>query len=86
MLTFGSGAAANGNRSCIGYRFALNEIKLFLCVLVRDVEFALDPWIEIEKRVNVVTRPCVKGEPHMGNQMPLRLRAAAPAAAAEARC
>nr|BAL05157.1 cytochrome P450 [Phanerodontia chrysosporium] len=74
VMTFGTGVVANGNRSCIGYRFAVNEIKLFLYALVRDIEFTIDPWIEIEKRVNVVTRPCVKSEPHLGNQMPLRLR------------
>ncbi|GJE91800.1 cytochrome P450 [Phanerochaete sordida] len=76
VMTFGTGVVVSGNRSCIGYRFAVNEIKLFLFALVRDIEFAIDPWIEVEKRVNVVTRPCVKSEPHMGNQMPLRLRRA----------
>ncbi|KAI0720686.1 cytochrome P450 [Cerioporus squamosus] len=74
MLTFGGGTPVNGNRSCIGYRFALNEIKVFLFVLVRDLEFAIDPALEIEKKVNVVTRPCVKSEPHRGNQMPLYIR------------
>ncbi|PIL23484.1 cytochrome P450 [Ganoderma sinense ZZ0214-1] len=47
MLTFGGGNPVNGNRSCIGYRFALSD---------------------------VVTRPCVKSEPHRGNQMPLYIR------------
>ncbi|TFK88470.1 cytochrome P450, partial [Polyporus arcularius HHB13444] len=74
MLTFGGGTPVNGNRSCIGYRFALSEIKVFLFVLVRDLEFAIDPTLEIEKKVNVVTRPCVKSEPHRGNQMPLYIR------------
>ncbi|KAM5533414.1 hypothetical protein V8D89_012964 [Ganoderma adspersum] len=71
MLTFGGGNPVNGNRSCIGYRFALSEIKIFLFVLLRDMEFSHDPGVEIEKKVNVVTRPCVKSEPHRGNQMPL---------------
>ncbi|KAI0366817.1 cytochrome P450 [Pilatotrama ljubarskyi] len=74
MMTFGGGNPVNGNRSCIGYRFALSEIKIFLYVLVRDVEFSIDPAIEIEKKVNVLTRPSVKSEPHRGNQMPLYIR------------
>ncbi|KAI0356106.1 cytochrome P450 [Trametes cingulata] len=74
MMTFGGGNPVNGNRSCIGYRFALSEIKIFLYVLVRDLEFSIDPAIEIEKKVNVLTRPSVKSEPHRGNQMPLYIR------------
>ncbi|KAI0078237.1 cytochrome P450 [Panus rudis PR-1116 ss-1] len=73
MLTFLNGNPLNGNRACIGYRFAINEIKIFLYVLLLDIEFSLDDGLEIEKKVNVVTRPCVKNEPHMGNQMPLRM-------------
>ncbi|OSD01474.1 cytochrome P450 [Trametes coccinea BRFM310] len=73
MLTFGGGTPVNGNRSCIGYRFALSEIKIFLYVLVRDLGFSIDPNLEIEKKVNVITRPCVKSEPHRGNQMPLSI-------------
>ncbi|OBZ71108.1 hypothetical protein A0H81_08616 [Grifola frondosa] len=78
ILTFGNGNPVNGNRACIGYRFALSEIKIFLFVLVRDIEFSIDPSIEIEKKVNVVTRPCVKSEPHRGNQMPLYVRRVPP--------
>jgi len=74
-LTFlnGNGGAA-GNRSCIGYRFALTEIKIFLACLLRDLEFSIDDDIAIEKRVNVVTRPFVVSHPEMGSQMPLRVR------------
>ncbi|KAH9922636.1 cytochrome P450 [Fomitopsis serialis] len=74
MLTFGNGNPVNGNRACIGFRFAINEIKIFLYVLLHDVDFSIDPTVEIEKKVNVVTRPAVKSEPHMGNQMPLNIR------------
>ncbi|KAI0642657.1 cytochrome P450 [Trametes meyenii] len=87
MMTFGGGNPVNGNRSCIGYRFALSEVKMFLYVLVRDLEFSIDPTIEIEKKVNVLTRPSVKSEPHRGNQMPLYIRRVPPEAdeAADAR-
>ena len=55
-LTFlnGNGGAA-GNRSCIGYRFALAEIKVFLACLLRDLEFSIDDDIVIEKRVKCVS-------------------------------
>ncbi|KAI9448918.1 cytochrome P450 [Russula earlei] len=74
-LTFLNGnGGATGNRSCIGYRFALAEIKVFLACLIRDLEFSTDDDVVIEKRVNIVTRPFVASSPEMGNQMPLRVR------------
>ncbi|KAF7296500.1 Cytochrome P450 [Mycena chlorophos] len=78
-LTFlnGNGSAAEGNRACIGWRFALTEMKIMLFVLIRDFEFTMDPSLVIEKKVNVVTRPFVKSQPELGNQMPLYLRRAA---------
>ncbi|TDL23213.1 cytochrome P450 [Rickenella mellea] len=74
ILTFLNGNPLNGNRACIGYKFALAEIKIFLYVLLRDIEYTIDSDLVIEKKVNVVTRPCVKSEPEVGNQMPLRMR------------
>ncbi|KAF9026096.1 cytochrome P450 [Hymenopellis radicata] len=76
ILTFLNGNPTNGNRACIGYKFALLEMKIFLYVLLRDLEFTIDPATVIEKRVNVVTRPFVKSEPHLGNQLPLYIRPA----------
>ncbi|KAI0292841.1 cytochrome P450 [Multifurca ochricompacta] len=79
-LTFlnGNGGGAAGNRACIGYRFALAEIKVFLACLLRDIEFSIDDDVVIEKRVNIVTRPFVASAPEMGNQMPLRVRRVPP--------
>ncbi|PBK74625.1 cytochrome P450 [Armillaria solidipes] len=71
IMTFLNGNPIDGNRSCIGYKFALLEIKIFLYVLLKDLEFSIDPAMVIEKRVNVVTRPFVKSEPQLGNQLPL---------------
>ncbi|KAF8584689.1 cytochrome P450 [Ramaria rubella] len=68
ILTF-----LHGSRACIGYRFAILEMKVFLFVLLRSLHFEMCPHIVIEKRVNVVTRPLVKSEPEHGNQMPLLL-------------
>ncbi|KAF8909014.1 cytochrome P450 [Gymnopilus junonius] len=73
ILTFLNGNPLGGNRACIGYKFALMEIKIFLYVLLKDITFSIDPETIIEKRVNVVTRPFVKSEPHLGNQMPLNI-------------
>ncbi|KAJ7070036.1 cytochrome P450 [Mycena amicta] len=78
-LTFlnGNGGSLEGNRACIGWRFALIEMKIMLYVLLKDLEFTMDPTMVIEKKVNVVTRPFVKSEPELGNQMPLYIRRSA---------
>ncbi|KAJ7164713.1 cytochrome P450 [Mycena crocata] len=77
-LTFLNGNPLDGNRACIGYKFALIEMKIFLHTLLKDIEFRQDPSMVIEKKVNVVTRPFVKSEPELGNQMPLYIRRAPP--------
>ncbi|KIJ60286.1 hypothetical protein HYDPIDRAFT_117364 [Hydnomerulius pinastri MD-312] len=65
-----------GSRGCIGYRFALAEIKVFLFTLVRDLEFSIDPSVIIEKTFNIVARPVVKSTSTSGNNMPLFIRPA----------
>ncbi|KAG5648394.1 hypothetical protein DXG03_004968 [Asterophora parasitica] len=52
-LTFlnSNGSVSAGNRACIGWRFALVEIKIFLYTLVMDMEFRLDEDMIIEKRI-----------------------------------
>ncbi|KAH9073373.1 cytochrome P450 [Lactarius deliciosus] len=79
-LTFlnGNGSGTTGNRACIGYRFALAEIKVFLACLLRDLEFTIDDDVMIKKRTNIVTRPIVASSPEIGFQMPLRLRRVPP--------
>jgi len=77
-LTFLNGNPLDGNRACIGYKFALIEMKIFLYTLLKDIEFRQEPSMVIEKKVNVVTRPFVKSEPELGNQMPLYIRRASP--------
>ncbi len=58
-LTFlnGNGSGTTGNRACIGYRFALAEIKVFLACLLRDLEFTIDDDVVIEKRTKCVSIP-----------------------------
>ncbi|KAG9098416.1 hypothetical protein FS749_003868 [Ceratobasidium sp. UAMH 11750] len=60
----------NGNRSCIGYRFAVAEMKALLYTLVRAIEFDIDPDIKVESKA-LSARPLVVSHPEQGNQMPL---------------
>ncbi|KAF7967767.1 hypothetical protein HWV62_33223 [Athelia sp. TMB] len=42
-----------GPRACIGQRFALLEMKVFLAVLLRDLTVGVDPGLVVEKKINV---------------------------------
>ncbi|KAJ7808868.1 cytochrome P450 [Mycena olivaceomarginata] len=50
-LTFLNGNPLDGNRACIGYKFALIEMKIFLYTLVKDIEFRQEASMVIEKKV-----------------------------------
>ncbi|PVG01510.1 cytochrome P450 [Serendipita vermifera] len=66
-----------GPRGCIGFKFAVTEMKALLFALIRNLEFDLAvPEEEIFKRSSIVTRPGVKSEMDKGNQMPLIIRVA----------
>jgi len=70
VLTF-----LGGPRSCIGYRFALLEMKALLFTLVRAFEFELAvPPEDIGKKTGLVQRPVVLSDQAGGNQMPLLLK------------
>ncbi|KAG9125905.1 hypothetical protein FRC07_005703, partial [Ceratobasidium sp. 392] len=60
-----------GPHACIGFRFAIIEMKALIYSIVRAIEFEIDPKIVIEPQVSIVTRPRVASEPEKGNQMPL---------------
>ena len=62
---------SQGPSSCLGWRFAILEIKAFISVLARDFTFA--PAEEIRRLNTVVTRPYVKGKPGDGAQLPIRI-------------
>ncbi|KZS96686.1 cytochrome P450 [Sistotremastrum niveocremeum HHB9708] len=65
-----------GPRSCIGYKFAIIEMKALVFTLVRAFAFEMsDPSYEIVKRSAIVTRPLVKSQMEKGNQMPLKVTA-----------
>ncbi|KAJ6458410.1 cytochrome P450 [Mycena vitilis] len=73
MLTF-----HGGPRSCIGFRFALVEMKALLFTLIRTLEFELAvPVADMgQKGTAIVQRPIVLSDPKAGNQLPLLVRAA----------
>ncbi|KEP46042.1 cytochrome P450 family protein, partial [Rhizoctonia solani 123E] len=61
----------HGQRSCIGYRFSMIEMKALLYSLVRSIEFSIDPKITIGISATAVIRPHVTSEREKGNQLPL---------------
>lgn len=72
MLTF-----LGGPHACIGYRFALVEMKALLFTLVRAFEFELAvPPQEIGKKSTIVQRPVLRSDPDCRHQMPLLIRPA----------
>lgn len=69
ILTF-----LSGPRACIGYRFALLELKAALVTIVDEFQFELrEPDIKLERRSALVTRPYIIGEEDQGPRMPLRM-------------
>ncbi|TFL06721.1 cytochrome P450 [Pterulicium gracile] len=65
-----------GPRACIGYRFSVMEIKVFLFTFLRAFEFELAvPASEIKKQMSgAVHRPMIKSDPEAGSQLPLIVR------------
>src|SRR5947209_12033759 len=46
-----------GSRSCLGNKLALNEIKVFLAILIRNFEFHEVEGVEIKKKIIFSYRP-----------------------------
>ncbi|KZP28280.1 cytochrome P450 [Athelia psychrophila] len=64
-----------GPRGCIGFRFAIVEMKALLYTLIRAFEFNLAvPVEDIVATQSLVSRPSVRSEPKVGNQMPLLIK------------
>lgn len=64
-----------GVRNCIGYRFAVTEMKAAIFVLVRHYRFEILPSKpKIRRKWLFVQRPAVEGEEEVGPQMPLMVR------------
>ena len=76
MMTF-----FGGPRSCIGYKFALTEMKAIIAVLVERFVFH-DIGVPVSARTFIVMRPCTEGRGgETTNQMPLRITKVGQAAA-----
>ncbi|CCA69066.1 related to Cytochrome P450 [Serendipita indica DSM 11827] len=70
LLTF-----LGGQRSCIGFKFAILEMKALLLHLLRNFEFQLAVKPEdIAGMEMIVTRPVVKHEKNKGAQLPVVIR------------
>lgn len=70
MMTF-----IGGPRACIGYRFALVQMKVLLFTLIRSFEFELAVSAdEIIGRATVMRRPLVRSEREKGPQLPLLVK------------
>ncbi|KAK0506749.1 cytochrome P450 [Armillaria luteobubalina] len=65
---------SSGSRSCIGWRFAVMEMQTVLANLVQNFEFSLPEGVVIQQfpGAQAIT-PVVKGEAHLGNQVPLKI-------------
>ncbi|KAF9071151.1 cytochrome P450 [Rhodocollybia butyracea] len=64
-----------GMHGCIGYRFAVLEMKVLLFVLVRAFQVTLAvPKEEIISQTSLVQRPYVRGRIEAGEQLPLLIR------------
>ncbi|PVG01516.1 cytochrome P450 [Serendipita vermifera] len=64
-----------GQRSCIGFKFALLEMKALLYYLVRSFEFELAVRPEdVSKKELIVTRPFLRYEEEKGPQLPMIIK------------
>lgn len=65
-----------GPHHCLGFRFALLEIKAVLFMMVRNYEFDEIPNGPniVRKAPGIVQRPIVEGDEKTGIQMPVLVR------------
>ncbi|KAI3603506.1 cytochrome p450, partial [Moniliophthora roreri] len=63
-----------GSRSCIGFQFALLEMKTVLALLIESFEFS-PTGKEILFELSGVSNPVVKGELEKGVRLPLKVKA-----------
>ncbi|KZT29933.1 cytochrome P450 [Neolentinus lepideus HHB14362 ss-1] len=69
---------SSGTRSCIGWRFAMNEMQCFLVDLISNFEFSLpEDGKRIRREVPLLMFPVVEGEVQDGVKLPLRISIAA---------
>ncbi|KZV67414.1 cytochrome P450 [Peniophora sp. CONT] len=70
VLSFG-----HGPRGCIGFRFAVDEMKTFLFTLVRTFEFELDASpSDVARTGTLLQRPTLLSQTDKGTQLPLLVK------------
>lgn len=68
---------AGGNKSCIGWRFAVLEIQCFVVSIFSSFELSLAvPYEKIRRNACEVMIPVVEGEVEKGVQLPVRVKIA----------
>ncbi|KAJ3822152.1 cytochrome P450 [Lentinula raphanica] len=66
---------AAGSRSCIGWRFAVAELQVFIVVLLRNFIIESTPKLANIRRESALAMiPLIEGELEKGTQLPLRVR------------
>ncbi|GAA5983106.1 hypothetical protein JCM11641_004914 [Rhodosporidiobolus odoratus] len=69
MLTF-----LHGQRACPGWKYGMYQMKAILSVLLDDFEFEpREPGMRIEHRTQMIARPFVVGEQHLGSRLPMKV-------------
>jgi len=69
LLSFGA-----GQRACLGWRFAVTEIQVFLFELVSRLKFEpADKTGRIRRENCLIMLPMVEGEEEKGNKLPLKI-------------
>ncbi|KIL70583.1 hypothetical protein M378DRAFT_66688 [Amanita muscaria Koide BX008] len=69
LMTFGFGP-----HSCLGFKFTIAEIKIFLATLIPNFVFTPVPDIQIGKFNAILTRPFILGQWDKGTRMPILVR------------
>lgn len=65
-MTFGF-----GHHSCLGYKFSIAEIKVFVSTVLAQFVFKPDTSIEIGKFNAIVTRPYILDKWELGTRLPM---------------
>lgn len=69
MMTFGFGP-----HSCLGYKFTIAEMKMFLTTILPRFEFSPVDDVQISKCNSILTRPYITDKRGLGTQLPLRVK------------
>ncbi|PVF92377.1 cytochrome P450 [Serendipita vermifera] len=64
-----------GPKACLGFRFAVLEMKALLYILIRAFEFEPTvPEYKVIRRPMAIARPMITDEKHLGSHLPMRVK------------